>query len=72
MCAREPSGHDAGSVWHADRIGHPSFVKDHAALRNRVKVRSANYFISHEPDVVGALLIGNEEQDIGHSFIITD
>jgi hypothetical protein len=72
VSAREPAGHDAGSVRHADGIRHPSLIKDHATLGNRVKVRSTNYFVSHKPDVVGALLVGNEEQNIGHACIITD
>ena len=61
MSARMPAGHDAGPVRHSDGIRHPPLIKDHATLGDRVKVRSTNYFVSRKSDVVGALLVSNEE-----------
>jgi len=72
VCAWQTPGHNARSIRHAYWVGDPAIIKHHAALRYRVKVRSANYFVSHEPDVVGTLLIGNEKQNIGHVIIIAD
>jgi hypothetical protein len=70
--AGEPSGHDAGAVRHAYRISYPAIVKNHAIIRNSVKVGCFNNSIAHEPQVVCALLICNEEQDISHLAMIAD
>jgi hypothetical protein len=61
MRAGEPTGHDAGSVRHADGIRHPSLIKNHSTFGDRIKVRSTNYFVSCKSGVVGALLVSNEE-----------
>ena len=62
---RQAPGHDGTAIRHAHGIGHPGIAKDPALGRQRIQVRGTQARVPHETDVIGALLIGDDEEHIG-------
>ena len=63
--ARHPSGHHGAPVRHADRVRHPGVLEHHAGSRQPVEVRGLERRVAHEPGVVRALLVRDDEQHVG-------
>ena len=61
----EFSRHDIGTACHADRGADVMAVKDHSLSREGIKMRGLHFPISITPHRVGALIVREQENDIG-------
>ena len=65
MGTGQSPGHQAGPVGLADRGGGVALRKAQALLRQRVDMRRTQHRVAVAAEVVGPLLIGDKEQEVG-------
>jgi hypothetical protein len=61
---RRATRQNAGSVGHADWIRDITTIENHASVGDRIEMRSSHDTISPEADMIGALLIGDDEENV--------